>query len=117
MNGDELIGLPYEISLGFIRIATNSRLGNAAVPLDAARQVVEGWLNLPQTRVLVPSDRHFRRVMDLMAQAMATGAVLSDAILAAYALEHRARLCSNDSDFSRFSGLNWENPLPDSSPL
>lgn len=111
MNSDELIGIPNEVSLGFVRIATNSRLGAAAVSLDAARRVVEVWLGLPQTRVLLPSDSHFRRVMDLMAQAMATGSVLSDAVLAAYAIEHRARLCTNDADFARFPNLDWENPL------
>jgi toxin-antitoxin system PIN domain toxin len=111
MNGDELIGLPHEVSFGFIRIATNPRLGRAAVPLAEARSVVEGWLELPQTRVLIPGARHFGRVMELMTQAMASGAVLSDAILAAYAIEHRARLYTNDADFSRFSGLDWTNPL------
>ncbi|MBI3927410.1 MAG: PIN domain-containing protein [Armatimonadetes bacterium] len=111
LNSDELIGLPHEISFGFVRIATNQRLGAAAVSLDEARAVVEGWLEAPQARVLIPSARHFARVMDLMRQAMATGAVLSDAILASYAIEHRARLCSNDPDFARFPGLDWENPL------
>jgi len=46
-----------------------------------------------------------------MSHAMATGAAVSDAILAAYAIEAGARLCSNDSDFARFPGLDWENPL------
>lgn len=111
MNGDELVGMPYEVAFGFVRIATHPRLGAARVELSRARQVVEGWLNLPQVRTLTPTVRHFNRVMDLMGAAMASGAVLSDAILAAYAIEHRARLCSNDADFSRFPGLEWENPL------
>lgn len=42
--------------------------------------------------------------------AKASDAVLSDAILAAHAIENRACLCSNDADFSRFPGLNWVNP-------
>jgi predicted nucleic acid-binding protein len=28
-----------------------------------------------------------------------------------YAIEHRARLYTNDADFSRFPGLDWTNPL------
>ena len=36
---------------------------------------------------------------------------LGGVILAAYAIEHRARLYTNDADFSRFPGLEWENPL------
>jgi predicted nucleic acid-binding protein len=31
--------------------------------------------------------------------------------LAAHAMEHNATLCSADSDFARFPGLRWENPL------
>ncbi|MCE7873885.1 PIN domain-containing protein [bacterium CPR1] len=113
MSNEELIGIPNEVSLGFVRIATNQRLGEAAVTLAEARAVVETWLELPQVRVLIPGDGHFKRVMDLMQEAMASGSVLSDAALAAYAIENRARLCTNDSDFSRFPGLDWENPLRD----
>lgn len=46
-----------------------------------------------------------------MTAAMATGPVLADAILAAFAIEHRATLFTNDGDFERFPGLKWENPL------
>ena len=111
MNGEELIGMPLEVAFGFIRVATNPRLGPAKVASVDARRVVEGWLDLPQARVLTPGPRHFSRVMDWMAAAMAAGPVLSDAILAAYAVEHRATLCTNDADFSRFPGLQWKNPL------
>lgn len=111
MNGDELIGIPLEIAFGFVRIATHPRLGAARVPLINARQVVEGWMDLPQVRPLVPGAVHFNRVMELMTAAMAAGPVLSDAILAAYAIEHRATLFTNDSDFARFPGLMWQNPL------
>jgi uncharacterized protein len=111
MNGDELIGLPFEILFGFIRVATHPRLGSAGVALDDARRIVEGWMELPQVRTLTPTALHFPRVLDLMAAAMATGPVLSDAILAAYAIEHRATLFTNDGDFARFPGLQWKNPL------
>lgn len=111
LSGDRLIAIPHEVAFGFVRIATHPNLGAAAVSLTQARSVVEGWFDLPQTRVLLPSAHHFRRVMELMRQAQASGGVLSDAILASYAIEHRARLYTNDSDFSRFPGLDWENPL------
>ena len=34
-----------------------------------------------------------------------------DAHLAALAIEHGLVLCSSDSDFARFPGLRWDNPL------
>ena len=37
--------------------------------------------------------------------------LVTDAHLAALAIEHQAELHSNDSDFARFSGLRWHNPL------
>lgn len=111
MNDEELIGLPFEVAFGFIRIATNPRLGAARVALEDARSLVESWLDLPQLRTLTPTALHFSRAMDLMKAAMAAGPLLSDAILAAYAIEHRATLFTNDGDFARFPGLKWENPL------
>jgi predicted nucleic acid-binding protein len=39
------------------------------------------------------------------------GNLTSDAHLAALAIEWNARLCSCDTDFARFPGLNWKNPL------
>lgn len=111
MSGTELIAFPHETLFGFVRIATNPRLGPAAVALDQARSVVEQWASLPQARILVPTSGHFDRVMHLMSRAAARGAVLSDAVLASYAIEHRARLYTNDVDFARFHGLDWVNPL------
>lgn len=111
LNGDELIGLPNEICLGFVRIATNARLGAAAVPMAQAAAVVQQWIDLPQARILLPGPGHFKQVMDLMTGAMGSGALVSDAALAAYAIQNRATLHSNDADFSRFAGLSWKNPL------
>ena len=111
MNGEELVGLPFEVLFGFIRIATHPRLGPARVGLSEARRVVEEWLRMPHSRTLTSGSRHFSRVMDLMTVTLGSGRLLSDAILAAYAIEHRATLYTNDSDFARFPGLQWRNPL------
>jgi predicted nucleic acid-binding protein len=39
------------------------------------------------------------------------GNLVTDAHLAALAIEHGLTLCSTDGDFARFSGLAWRNPL------
>lgn len=39
------------------------------------------------------------------------GPLVTDAILAALAMEHGAELCTNDRDFSRFPKLRLVNPL------
>ena len=111
VNGRELIGLPHEVTLGFVRIATNPRLGNAAVSLAAAKDVVASWLELPVVRVLLPRENHVEKVLVLMERAGVGGQLTSDASLAVYAIDNRATLCSNDADFARFPGLNFVNPL------
>jgi hypothetical protein len=41
----------------------------------------------------------------------ATANLVSDAHLAALAVEHNCVLQSNDMDFARFRGLKWNNPI------
>jgi predicted nucleic acid-binding protein len=36
---------------------------------------------------------------------------VTDAHIAALAMEWQAEVHSNDADFARFSGLRWRNPL------
>jgi len=45
------------------------------------------------------------------ARGQAMGPLLTDASLAAIAMENAATLVSTDRDFARFSGLKWVNPL------
>jgi toxin-antitoxin system PIN domain toxin len=111
LAGDEIIGLPNEVILGFVRIATHPKLGSATVPLPAVKRVVLDWLAHPGGRVLLPREDHAAKVIDLMERAGVSGALASDASLAVHAIEHRATLFSNDADFARFPSLQWENPL------
>jgi predicted nucleic acid-binding protein len=39
------------------------------------------------------------------------GNLVPDAALTALAIEHGVTLASTDTDFARFRGLRWENPL------
>jgi len=48
---------------------------------------------------------------DLAAGSSLGANLVMDAHLAALAIDHQAELHSNDTDFSRFSGLRWRNPL------
>ncbi len=49
----------------------------------------------------------------MLTSAGAAGNLTTDAHLAAIAIEHQAELHSTDTDFGRFSGLRWVNPLDD----
>ena len=47
----------------------------------------------------------------MLRAANAAGNLVSDAHLAALAVEHNCVLQSADADFARFKGLKWKNPL------
>ncbi len=72
---------------------------------------VRDWLAAETAWTPGPGPRHAELFLDLMEGGGPRGNLVSDAHLAAIAIEHELVLASNDSDFSRFDGLRWENPL------
>ena len=61
-------------------------------------------------RIILPGPTHLDIFTSLLAAPMGPNLV-TDAHLAALAIEHQAELHSNDTDFARFSGLTWRNPV------
>jgi toxin-antitoxin system PIN domain toxin len=111
VQGDEEIGLPWAVLVGFVRIATNPRALTNPFTLDAALRQVNEWLALPGVRVLHPTADHERYFAEQGRASKATGNLVTDAHLAALAIEHDCKLASNDADFGQFPGLRWVNPL------
>jgi uncharacterized protein len=60
--------------------------------------------------VIGPGERFWEILKDLISEAQVAGALVTDAALAALALEHGATLCSVDKDFRRFRGLQLIDP-------
>lgn len=105
------VGLPWLTLWAFLRISTNPRLFPRPLRAEEAFQIVRGWLGLPRVRVIEPGPRHPELLERLVRENQAAGALLTDAALAAVALEQGAVIASTDRDFSRFAGLGWINPL------
>jgi predicted nucleic acid-binding protein len=61
--------------------------------------------------VLAPSDQHWAVFQKMLRGGNATANLVSDAHLAALAVEHNCVLCSTDADFARFRGVRWKNPI------
>jgi hypothetical protein len=99
------------VLFGFVRIATHPRLGAAATSLKTANLAVETWLSQPHVRVLSPEPDHYVKTIAMMEKTKSSGPTTSDAVLAVYAMAQRATLHTNDTDFARFPGLVWRNPL------
>ena len=111
MNGTVSVGLPWVAILGFIRIATNSKILDNLLDVGGACSRVRSWLMRPQTMLIHPGDRHADILFGLLEAAGTAENLTTDAHLAALAIEHQAELHSTDADMARFPGLRWVNPL------
>jgi len=111
LNGDQRIGLPWQSVGAFTRIMTNPRV--TARPLDGAEawDLVLGWLAADVVWMPPATERTATVYERLLGQTSITGNLVPDAQMAALAIEHGLVLCSADTDFARFPGLRWENPL------
>ena len=111
MNGDEDVGLAPVAVFGFVRLTTNRRVFEDPIPLDQSLAYVRGWLDRPNVHVLLPGAQHLRLALDLLGRVGTAGNLTTDVQLAAHAIENRAVIHSNDTDFDRFPEVSWANPL------
>ena len=111
LSGSEPVALPWAVLAAFVRLSTNPRVITQPLTLDEALAHIEEWLDLPCVRAIDPTERHRVEFARMLRSAQAVGNLVTDAHLAALAVEHRCRLASTDADFARFSGLDWFNPL------
>jgi uncharacterized protein len=111
INSAEEIGLTSPAIFGFIRIGTNPRVLSPPLSADAATEYVSAWLGRPGVTHLAPGPRHLEIAFSLLRDVGTGGNLTTDVRLAAFALEYDASIYSNDTDFARFPGLRWHNPL------
>jgi toxin-antitoxin system PIN domain toxin len=111
LSGSAPVGLCWSVLVAFIRISTNTRLHQRPLTLAEAIHCVQSWLDQACVRVLQPSGQHWGILQEMLRAGKATGNLVTDAHLAALAIEHNCVLYSTDSDFARFRGLKWKNPI------
>ncbi|MYA49381.1 MAG: type II toxin-antitoxin system VapC family toxin [Caldilineaceae bacterium SB0670_bin_27] len=112
MRDDEPVGIPWAVATGFIRIMSNSRIVTSPLsPSDAAGHV-RGWLGYPHVAMLNPGDSHLDYLHQNLSVPGTGPGLVPDAHIAALAMEADATLHTHDSDFARFSGLRWHDPIP-----
>lgn len=111
MSGTAPIGFAWAVLLAFVRISTRPQLFASPLAPERAFDIVDSWLAQPCALVLHPTERHSAIMRGLVEPLGAAGNIVMDAHLAALAIEYGGEVCSADSDFSRFPGLRWTNPL------
>jgi toxin-antitoxin system PIN domain toxin len=111
LNGPSRVGFPWVSLTAFQRIATHPRASANPLSPQEAWSYVSDWLDADQSWVPHPGERHADIFSRLVVDGDLRGNLVTDAHLAALALEHGVGLCSADTDFARFPEVAWINPL------
>lgn len=109
LGGKETVVLPWVSLLAFLRLVTNPRIYEAPLTVEQASEIVATWLSRPNVVQGNPGPDHWRHLRRLLEVTGAGGNLVSDAHLAAIALELGATVTTYDNDFERF-GVTWRLP-------
>lgn len=112
LTGREPVGFSWVVLLAFLRLATRDGLFPHPLPVSEAVARVREWLEQPASVVVAPTARHAAVLAGLLEQVGAGGNLVTDAHLAALAVEHGAKIVTYDTDFSRFEGVEAGPPPP-----
>lgn len=112
LAGTARVGLPWASLTGFVRVVGQPRAWERPLPVDGALAVVRSWLSRPCAWVPEPGPRHLD-ILAALLTPLPSVRLVTDAHLAAIAVEHGLELCSRDRDFARWSdaGLSSRDPL------
>jgi uncharacterized protein len=99
------VGFCWAVLVGFVRLSTRGGILREPLTLDESLDLMNRWLDHPAARLLAPTERHAAVLSALLLGRGRGGNVVSDAHIAAIAIEHGAELGTFDRDFERFAGL------------
>ena len=109
--GDRRVGIPWQTVGAFVRIATHARVMERPLTTAQAWAAVDSWFAVPVVWMPPATERTARILKSLMLDHHLGSSMTTDAQLAALAIEHGVAVVSADTDFARFPGLTWINPL------
>jgi toxin-antitoxin system PIN domain toxin len=107
LSGTQTVGFPWSVISAFLRIITNPRAFEHPLSMRQACIIVNSWLDAEPAVCLEAGSRHWEIFQGLLLDANVRGNLVTDAHIAALAIEHQAVLLSRDRDFTRFPGLHF----------
>jgi len=110
LGGMESVGFPVVSLLGFVRLITSPAIVRKPVSVERATSYVKDWMAQPPARLVSAGPAHVELLCRLLDEAGTAGNLVTDAHIAALALEQAAAVVTFDNDFRRFPGLPVETP-------
>ena len=111
LSGEEPVGLPQVVVFGFVRVSTNPGAFRRPMTPAEASGHVRSWTAQPVVSQLDVDASHVEAVLKSLDGLGTAGNLVTDAQIAAVAIVHDAVVHTTDTDFIRFTGLRWFNPI------
>jgi toxin-antitoxin system PIN domain toxin len=111
INSERPVGLTWVVVNAFLRLTTKPGLFERPLSIDQAWELVDGWREHPNVRVVQETEEHARLWSELLRGAGSGGDLTTDAWIAAIAIAHGAAVLTLDADFARFPNVRRESPL------
>ena len=112
VNRLESVGVPWIVSIGFVRLMSNHKVAASSMLGKEAADYVSAWFRYRHIIPINPGVNHLPHLQRIL-DAVGGGAnLVPDAYIAAMAIEYEAEVHTHNArDFSRFPGVRWRNPL------
>jgi toxin-antitoxin system PIN domain toxin len=93
------------------RITTNRRTYRNPSAIEEVFRYCNELRDCPNVRLVEPGESHWPIFQRICIDDGITGPMISDAWLAALAIEWNCEFVTMDRDFARFSKLRWRSPI------
>ncbi len=111
LAGPEPVGLVAVVLFAFIRVGTSPKVFETPLSISEAANHVQRWLEAPATELLAVTRADVDQALAWLNEAGSGGNLTTDAQIAAVARRCHARVHTADTDFARFPGVRWKNPV------
>jgi toxin-antitoxin system PIN domain toxin len=111
IESDSAYGVSEIVLSGFIRVVTHPRVFRDPSPLERALAFAGEIRDRPNAVNIAPGPRHWEIFTRFCREGGVKGNLVSDAYLAALAVESGCEWITTDRDFARFPGLEWRHPF------
>lgn len=105
------VGFAPESLAAVVRITTHRNLWKVPLSLEQALTFISAVRQAPSAHAVLPGPTHWDVFDSLCREARARGNLVTDAWLAALAIDQGCTLVTTDRDFARFKGLRFKHPL------
>jgi toxin-antitoxin system PIN domain toxin len=110
VSNEAHFGLSPVVLSAVVRITTNPRSYRSPSAIEDAFGFCEDLLGQPHAQIVEPGEGHWKIFKRLCIETETRGSRVTDAWLAALAIESGCEWITLDRDFARFPGLKWQVP-------